>query len=280
MDNTEGVFEVGETVPRSEKTVANNITSVSTTSQKVSMVLKITPMINKASGVVRMKIDQKLEDFSERALAQGLQELGVATTVRNIVTSVAVKDRDTIAMGGLIRDKQVDHESKIPLLGDIPVLGWLFKNKSKTVEKVNLLMFLTPRILSEGKTTAKVMKDLLNRRAAHLKDVVGQDDPHAATVKGIYEKAQKQETQAEPNPFKVNQENDLNFEPQFSTEVKEAGKDIEVFDQTKNNKADAAEGNVPDYHSIMQQALGQQGPSIPSAGGPVPMAPAPEQPAP
>ena len=271
MDNTEGVFEVGETVPRSEKTMSNNITSVSTNSQKISMVLKITPMINKASGVVRMKIDQKLEDFSERALSKGLQELGVATTVRNIVTSVAVKDRDTIAMGGLMRDKQIDYESKVPLLGDIPVLGWLFKNKTKTVEKVNLLMFLTPRILSEGKTTAKVMKDLLNRRAAHLKDVVGEDDPYAATVKGLYEKAQEQEDNAVPNSFKINRDHELNFEPQFETEVKQADKDIEVFDQSgKNNAAAGNDGevpssNLPDYQAIMQQVLNNNPPPPPAA---------------
>jgi len=49
-----------------------------------------------------------------------------------------VRDRDTIAMGGLLRDREIVTSNKVPILGDIPVLGWLFKNKSRQMEKVNL----------------------------------------------------------------------------------------------------------------------------------------------
>ena len=84
--------------------------------------------------------------------------------------------------------------NKVPLLGDIPVVGWLFKNQSKDVNKVNLLFFLTPKILSSyEKTVSAKVKDLLNRRSKHLKEVLGEDDPFGTTVKGLYEKAKKQE---------------------------------------------------------------------------------------
>jgi general secretion pathway protein D len=137
LDNVEGVFESGEQVPTSEITNATNGTSQTTTKlQKVALTLKITPQINKATRFIKLKIDQKIEDFSNRTLAANTTG-GAATVIRSLATTVVVRDKDTIAMGGLMRDKETNTVSKVPLLGDIPVLGWLFKNTTKTVEKVN-----------------------------------------------------------------------------------------------------------------------------------------------
>ncbi len=193
MDNVEGTFESGEQVPVTETTNATNgSTSTSVKQQKVALSLKITPQINKVTRFVKLKIDQKIEDFSGRDL--GTAQGGVGTVIRQINTTVVVRDKDTIAMGGLMRDKETTAISKVPLLGDIPVLGWLFKNSKKTVEKVNLLFFMTPKILaSYEKTNPENVKDLLNRRQAHLKNMVGDDDAFATTVKGLYDKAKKQE---------------------------------------------------------------------------------------
>ncbi|MEE3078260.1 MAG: type II secretion system secretin GspD [Bdellovibrionota bacterium] len=192
QDNTEGVFEVGETVPVPEITNAvNGTTQQNIRQQQVALTLKITPQINRVTRFVKLKIDQQVDDFSGRNVGTSG---GVGTTIRKAVTTVTVRDRDTIAMGGLMRDKTVETESKVPLLGDIPVLGWLFKNRNSSVEKVNMLFFLTPRILSNyQRDTAETVKDGLNRRAAHLKDVYGEDDPFGTTAKGLYDKAKKQE---------------------------------------------------------------------------------------
>jgi general secretion pathway protein D len=193
MDNVEGTFESGEQVPITETTNASNgSTSTSVKQQKVSLNLKITPQINKVTRFIKLKIDQKIEDFSGRELSS--TQGGVGTVLRQIQTTVVVRDKDTIAMGGLMRDKETNTVSKVPLLGDIPVLGWLFKNTTKSVEKVNLLFFMTPKILaSYEKTNPENVKDLLNRRQAHLKNMVGDDDGFSTTVKGLYDKAKKQE---------------------------------------------------------------------------------------
>lgn len=193
MDNVEGAFESGEEVPTTETTSATNgSTTNSIKMQKVSLSLKITPQINKVTRFVKLKIDQKIVDFSDRELSS--TQGGVGTVLRQIQTTVVVRDKDTIAMGGLMRDKETRTVSKVPLLGDIPVLGWLFKNTSKSVEKVNLLFFMTPKILaSYEKTNPENVKDLLNRRQAHLKNMIGEDDGFATTVKGLYDKAKKQE---------------------------------------------------------------------------------------
>lgn len=210
LDNTEAVFEVGETVPTPERTnAANGSSTVSIKQQKVALTLKIKPQINKVTRFVKLKIDQKIEDFSNRQA--GASE-GVGTTTRSATTEVVVRDKDTIAMGGLMRDKESFTENKVPLLGDIPVLGWLFKNSGKTTEKVNLLFFLTPKILaSYEKATAGTVKDLLNRRATHLKNTHADEDPFGSTVKGLYEKAKRQEEgplydQSETERFRQNNE--------------------------------------------------------------------------
>ena len=195
LDNTEATFEVGETVPITEISTANNgATTSNVTQQQVKLSLKITPQINKVTRFVKLKINQSIEDFSDRPLSSGNQSSGVATTIRTADTTVVVRDKDTIAMGGLMRDKESHTVGKIPLLGDIPVLGWLFRNTEKTVTKVNMLFFLTPRILANyQRDNAKNVKDLLNRRKSHLESAIGEDDPFGTTTKGLYEKAKNQE---------------------------------------------------------------------------------------
>lgn len=191
LDNVQGVFESGEEVPIVKQTTTNGTISNTVESQKVALTLKITPQINKVTRFVKLKIDQQIKDFSGRELANNSG--GVGTVLRAIDTTVVVRDKDTIAMGGLMRDKETNEVNKVPLLGDIPVLGWLFKNTKKTIEKVNLLFFMTPKILaSYEKTNSENVKDLLNRRQSHLKNMVGDDDAFATTVKGLYDKAKKQ----------------------------------------------------------------------------------------
>lgn len=195
QDNTEGVFEVGEKIPVPKETQASNgSTTTSIETQNVTLKLKITPQINKVTRYIKLKIDQNLEDFSSRALPSGVQSVGVGTVVRSAITTVTVRDRDTIAMSGLMRDKTVDSVSKVPLLGDIPVLGWLFKNTSTQTEKLNMLFFLTPSILDNyQQDVAENVKEGLNRRAAHLKEYHGENDPFKSTAKGLYNKAKKQQ---------------------------------------------------------------------------------------
>jgi general secretion pathway protein D len=192
LDNVEGLFESGEKVPVVKSTTTNGTIQNSVEQQTVSLTLKITPQINKATRFIKLKIDQKIEDFSNRPLntpAGG----GLGTVIRQINTTVVCRDKDTIAMGGLMRDKETNTVSKIPLLGDIPVLGWLFKNTNRNVEKVNLLFFMTPKILaSYEKTNPENVKDLLNRRQAHLQNAIGDDDAFATTAKGLYDKAKRQ----------------------------------------------------------------------------------------
>jgi len=194
LDNTEATFEVGDTVPVSNSTIATGgVQAFSTTQQEAKLSLKITPQINKVTRFVKLKINQKIDDFKSEESPS--QSGGRPTTTRSAVTEVMVRDRDTIAMGGLLRDRELVTNNKVPILGDIPVLGWLFKNKTKQVEKVNVLFFMTPKILSPyAKTASANTKDILERRNQGMKHMFTEDekDPNKKMTDDLNKKLDNQ----------------------------------------------------------------------------------------
>jgi general secretion pathway protein D len=195
LDNTEAVFEVGDTVPVRNSTVASAVQTFSTTNQEAKLSLKITPQINKVTRFVKLKINQKIDDFKATDGPQDGGGGGLPTTTRSTVTEVMVRDRDTIAMGGLLRDREIVSNTKVPILGDIPVLGWLFKNKSRTMEKVNLLFFMTPRILAPyNKTASKNTKEVLQKRKLGMKGIFDEDavDPNRQVSEDLNAKLDRQ----------------------------------------------------------------------------------------
>lgn len=210
MDNTDAEFEVGATIPVRRQTTTNGTVTETIEQQEAKLSLKITPQINKVTRFVKLKINQNVNDFINPDTSGG----GAATNTRSAVTEVMVRDRDTIAMGGLLRDKENVSFSKVPLLGDIPVLGWLFKNKKREIEKVNMLFFLTPRILSPyEKSASNKTLDALAKRTEHLKKDLADDEdiPFKESLTRLNDKVKQQidgpiyDTQA-PNKFQESNE--------------------------------------------------------------------------
>lgn len=210
MDNTEAEFEVGETVPvQNQITNTNGTTANNTTNQEAKLSLKITPQINKVTRFVKLKINQAINEF--QAAEPGVN--GRPTTTRSAVTEVMVRDKDTIAMGGLLRDREEQSLNKVPLLGDIPVLGWLFKSKSTKVQKVNLLMFLTPKIISPYQSEAALNSlEVIENRKEHISEVLdkGEKDPYSKRIDKIAERVNKQKQgplfNTTPNQFQKTNE--------------------------------------------------------------------------
>ena len=188
LDNTEAEFEVGETVPVRQLTTApNGQTTAQPINQEAKLVLKITPQINKVTRFVKLKINQQINEFVGELSTDGT---GNATTTRSAVTEVIVRDKDTVVMGGLLRDKETISFDKVPLLGDIPVLGWLFKRKARKIDKVNLLMFMTPTILSPySKTASKNTLRTLDNRIENLENIL--DDENTEPFKKQIQKLKK-----------------------------------------------------------------------------------------
>ena len=111
--------------------------------QPVELRLKIKPQINEG-GNVRLSIEEQTEEITERD-----QQLGPTTAKRTVKTQVVARDQSTIVIGGLIQERNVRSVKKIPFLGSLPVIGWLFRDTVTTKSKTNLLLFLTPYIIRD-----------------------------------------------------------------------------------------------------------------------------------
>jgi general secretion pathway protein D len=163
LDNEEAEMTVGKNVPyvtRQDTTTTSTINYSSYEYKDVGITLKVTPQINK-EGFVRLKLDQsvtKLESQSQDA-GTGQKILAPTTLKRTAKTTVTVRSGDTVVIGGLIEDSTSDSFYKVPLLGDIPLLGWLFKYKTKVGDKTNLFIFITPRIIQKPEDATDIHQD-------------------------------------------------------------------------------------------------------------------------
>lgn len=127
--------------------------------QDVALTLKITPHVNQ-SNMVRLEIDQEISDIASPDFAG----LGPSWSKRSIKTTVVVGDQQTIVIGGLMQDKVTYSESKVPLLGDIPILGYLFKYTQKSKQKANLLVMLTPYIIKDQMDIEQIVQRKVRER--------------------------------------------------------------------------------------------------------------------
>jgi len=111
--------------------------------EKLNLVLNVTPHISSLDSV-RLEIEQETKDIGGSDA-----ELGPTWTERKLKTQVVVNDQQSVVIGGLIQERDIYSTAKVPLLGDIPILGYLFKFSKKTKKKTNLLILLTPYIIKD-----------------------------------------------------------------------------------------------------------------------------------
>lgn len=116
--------------------------------EEVGTILKITPQINEGDAVT-LKIEQESSDLAPGATASA-GAVDLITNKRTISTKVMVDDGGVIVLGGLIRDAAIEGENRVPVLGAIPIIGELFKTRSGSKEKRNLMVFIRPTILRDG----------------------------------------------------------------------------------------------------------------------------------
>jgi len=113
--------------------------------KSANLTLKVTPQIN-SDGLITMSIDLIIQDFTNES-----SEDNANTTTNQITTSVQIKDQDVLALGGIVKNRISTVVTKVPLLGDIPLLGNLFRGKVKEHVVSNLMIFLSPRIIIPSK---------------------------------------------------------------------------------------------------------------------------------
>ncbi len=166
LDNEEARIVVGQTVPM--KTGSYSTTSGTTVSpfntyerQDVGLTLQVKPKITEG-GLVHMQIYQEASSVVENSSSSSTSatavgnDAGPTTNKRAIESSVLVDDGSIIALGGLVQDKYSGNVEKVPYLGDIPVLGQLFRYDNRSRTKTNLVVFLRPVILRTAEDNARI----------------------------------------------------------------------------------------------------------------------------
>jgi general secretion pathway protein D len=152
-DNKEAEIFVGENIPLLTSTTlaSSGLSQQSIERKDTGITLKITPQITEGEYI-------KLDIYQEISAVKNSkgEATDLVTTKRSAKTSVVVKDTDSVVIGGLIQNRDEENIQKIPILGDIPLLGYLFKTKSTQRTKTNLIILLTPRIIRSAADMAAV----------------------------------------------------------------------------------------------------------------------------
>jgi general secretion pathway protein D len=158
-DNEEARITVGENRPYQTRSTTDTSggTFESFEYRDVGKILKITPHVTEGR-LVRMKISLEVTNIDLASTATTSSTLPV-TQKRTVDTTVIVKDSQTVVIGGLIDESSTRNDTKVPVLGDIPILGWLFRKRSETNEKTNLYIFLTPRVIKSPLEAQEILKD-------------------------------------------------------------------------------------------------------------------------
>lgn len=176
LDNTEATFESAEKIPVEKSSVNQGVITSGIEKESIALSITIKPQINKLSNFVKLDINSKLADITNRNVPSSLEGKSFATIERNAKTSVVIADADTVALGGLVRDKRSETVNKIPILGDIPLLGWLFRSKESGTEKTNLFLFITPKIIRQYENIRALLDKKLKQRDDFLEKNAGGED--------------------------------------------------------------------------------------------------------
>jgi general secretion pathway protein D len=164
LDNQEATLQIGDEVPiatqQSQNTNSTDSAVISTISyNNTGIILTVTPRVS-SGGQVILDINQEVSSVSATTTS-GIDSPTISQ--RKISTTVAVSDGQTIALGGLIQESGNRADARVPGAGNMPVLGALFRNRSDTYSKTELLILITPRVIRNGSESRAVTQELRNR---------------------------------------------------------------------------------------------------------------------
>ncbi len=149
-DQTKALIEQGTELPYQTATATGATTMTSITFRKANLKLEVTPQIT-PEGAVVLDVDVNRDSVGQ------LTSAGYAINTKHVKTQVRVQDGGTVVLGGIFEDSDKNDEAKVPTLGDVPVLGWLFRNRQQLRRRSELLVFLTPRVLAESVHAAELV---------------------------------------------------------------------------------------------------------------------------
>lgn len=205
-DSQESEIEVGDRVITGSKVEggANGApTSLVPTFEDATIKMTIKPFISPSSERIRMEFKQTAKQLSQAKIPSKFLDQAQSLATRSIKTNVNVNNGDTAVIGGLIRDEDSEFTRKVPLLGDLPLIGWLFKSKEVTKTKLNMVVFLTPKILRSPTDQQSLMNFKAQERLNFIKQQGGKD-PYGATMDKILKReATAPVDGANPSPTEI-----------------------------------------------------------------------------
>ena len=162
LDNEEAQIIIGNNVPFVTGSYANTggsggaVNPFTTVERKdVGLMLRVRPQINE-NGTVKLTMYQEVSKVAESTLSNAN---GPSTSKRSIESTVLVDDGSVIVIGGLLEDNYALNQDKVPVMGDLPVVGGLFRNEKRTRQKTNLMVFLRPMVIRDSATSDALMVD-------------------------------------------------------------------------------------------------------------------------
>lgn len=190
MNNEESEIEVGDKVPVGFTTSVpgpgqNPVQSPQF--ENATIKLTVTPFISPTDKTIRMKVKQIVTQLAtQTSTAQNLATNPQSLSTRSITTNIVVPSGDTAVLGGLIRNEDDVTISKVPILGDIPILGWLFKSQTVDHDRKNLVVFITPKIVRGGSETSHAILDrTINERIDYVKENNRGIDPFGKKIDNL-----------------------------------------------------------------------------------------------
>lgn len=144
--------------------------------QPVELRLKLKPQINE-SDFVRLEVDEQVEEISSID-----PQLGPTTAKRAVKTVIIAKDQSTVVIGGLIQERITRSETKVPILGSLPIVGALFRSTNNTKERTNLLLFLTPYIIRDQTDFRRIFERKMKERQEFVARFFGATEQYAVAV--------------------------------------------------------------------------------------------------
>lgn len=183
-NNEEGEISVGQNLPfpgafqggagglGAGAGLGGFLPSVSVQRQDVALKMKLVPSVNE-HNLIRLEVDQEISDI----VSANFNGLGPATSKRAAKTTVVTRDQQTVLIGGLMSDRTSESVQKVPVLGDIPILGFFFRHTEITHQKTNIIIALTPHVIAEPSDHRRVVEKKMRERREFIERFTAfQDD--------------------------------------------------------------------------------------------------------
>ena len=186
-DSKKSTIEVGDRVVTGSKVTGGGPNSQPIEEpnfEDATIKMEITPFLSPTSNMVRLELVQTVKQLVQGKVPARFIDRAQALATRAISTNVNVNDGDTAVIGGLIRDEESEVTKKVPLLGDLPILGWLFKGRDIQKSKINMVVFLTPKIIRNQQDQNMLVQAKAQERLGFIKQQGGKD-PYGATMDQI-----------------------------------------------------------------------------------------------